>query len=343
MARTLKRPFPIRRPRGTLPKDRRAPSSTYILLLNPDDGSKVFGGLPPQATITFFREGAAPVQKHFPMPFQSRITIDVSAIPEMANTSFGARVDCFPTCVAERVMYFGQPLFSGGTAAAGATAPSRDWFLAEGATGSYFNTYVLLTNPDQEHDAQVTLTYLPESGQAVTKQVTLAAGRRMTRDIASEDPTLVSAAVSTRVASDIPLVVERAQYWPSPTWYEGHASLGMTETRRHWGLAEGRVGGPNADQTYILLANPGDTAASVTLTFLRSNGSTLEKTFTVSPTSRFNVAINGPDSSAPELVDESFGVEIVSTQPIAVERSMYSNANGVIWAAGTNAAASRLP
>ena len=97
----------------------------------------------------------------------------------------------------------------------------------------------------------------------------------------------------------------------------------------------------------ILLANPGDTAASVTLTFLRerigSDGSTLEKTFTVAPTSRVNVAINGPDSSVPELADESFGVDIVSTQPIAVERSMYSNANGVIWAAGTNAAASRLP
>jgi hypothetical protein len=81
----------------------------------------------------------------------------------------------------------------------------------------------------------------------------------------------------------------------------------------------------------------------VTLTFLRSNGSTLEKTFTVSPTSRFNVAVNGPDGSVPELADESFGVDIVSTQPIAAERSMYSNANGVVWAAGTNAAASRLP
>lgn len=317
--------------------------STYILLLNPDDGSTVFGGLPPVATITFFREGAAPVVKQFAMPFQSRVTIDVGAIPELADTSFGARVDCFPTCVAERVMYFGQPLFSGGTAAAGATAPAREWFLAEGATGSYFNTYVLMTNPDQEHDAHVTLTYLPASGEAITKPVTLAAGRRMTRDIASEDPALASAAVSTRVESDIPLVVERAQYWPTPIWYEGHASLGMTETRRHWGLAEGRVGGPNADQTYILLANPGDTAAAVTLTFLRSNGSPLEKTFMVPPTSRFNVAINGPDSAVPELADESFGVDIVSTQPIAVERSMYSNANGVTWAAGTNAAASRLP
>lgn len=321
--------------------------STF-LLLSSGDGTKFIGGLPPIVQITFFREGAAPVERQYQMPSEGRLTIDVSTIPELANTSFGIRVACFPTCAAERVMYFGQPLFSGGTAAAGATAPSREWFLAEGATGSYFNTYVLLTNPDQDHDANVTLTYLPASGEAVTKQVTLGAGRRMTRDIATEDPALASAAVSTRVQSDIPLVVERAQYWPTPTWHEGHASIGMTETRRHWGLAEGRVGGANADQTYILLANPGNTEAEVTLTFLRdagsgSGGSTLEKTFTVPPTSRFNVSVAGPESSVPELVNESFGVDIVSTQPIAVERSMYSNANGVIWAAGTNAAASRLP
>ncbi len=240
-------------------------------------------------------------------------------------------------------MYFGDPLFSGGTAAAGATAPSRTWFLAEGATGSFFNTYVLLTNPDQDHDAHVTITYLPASGSPITREITIGAGRRMTRDIATEDPALASAAVATRVDSDIPLVVERAQYWPSPNWYEGHASLGMTETGTHWGLTEGRVGGPNAYQTYILLANPGDTAANVTLTFLRSDGSTLVKTFTVAPTSRFNVAVTGPDGTAPELADESFGADIVSTQPIAVERSMYSDANGVIWAAGTNATASRLP
>ena len=45
----------------------------------------------------------------------------------------------------------------------------------------------------------------------------------------------------------------------------------------------------------------------------------------------------------PELADESFGARIESTQPIVVERSVYTNANGVTWAAGTNATATRLP
>ena len=68
------------------------------------------------------------------------------------------------------------------------------------------------------------------------------------------------------------------------------------------------------------------------------------KTFNVPPTSRFNVAVvPGAGSMVPELADESFGARIESTLPIVVERSLYTNANGVTWAAGTNATATRLP
>ena len=81
----------------------------------------------------------------------------------------------------------------------------------------------------------------------------------------------------------------------------------------------------------------------MTLTFLRVNGTTVTKVVNVAPTSRATVSISGAGSDVPELVDEHFGVAIASTQPIAVERSLYSSVNGVMWAAGTNATATRLP
>ena len=56
-----------------------------------------------------------------------------------------------------------------------------------------------------------------------------------------------------------------------------------------------------------------------------------------------NVSVSGPGSDVPELTGEHFGVAITSTQPIAVERSLCSSVNGVQWAAGTNATATRLP
>jgi hypothetical protein len=241
-------------------------------------------------------------------------------------------------------MYFGtEPLWTGGHDSVGTTAPSTSWFLAEGATGTFFNTFVLLANPDTDA-ATATVTYLPAAGTPITRTYPVAAGQRVTINIATEDPSLASADVSTRVESTKPIIVERSQYWPAPDWYEAHNSFGVTATGTHWGLAEGRVGGPNAHQTFILLANPGDTAADVTVRFLRTSGTPIVKTFTVPPTRRFNIAITGDGGSmVPELADESFGAAIESTQPIAVERAMYSNANGVIWAAGTSATGTRLP
>ena len=53
--------------------------------------------------------------------------------------------------------------------------------------------------------------------------------------------------------------------------------------------------------------------------------------------------MTGPGSDLPELANESFGATIESTQPIMVERAMYSDANGQVWAAGTNATATRMP
>jgi YVTN family beta-propeller protein len=53
--------------------------------------------------------------------------------------------------------------------------------------------------------------------------------------------------------------------------------------------------------------------------------------------------MGGPGSMVPELADEAFGARIESTHPIVVEHSVYSDANGVTWAAGSNATATRLP
>jgi hypothetical protein len=98
-------------------------------------------------------------------------------------------------------------------------------------------------------------------------------------------------------------------------------------------------------QTYILLANAGSDAATVTVTFLRESGMPVVRSFTVPATSRFNIGVlpDAAGSMAPELANESFGALIESTRPIVVERSLYTNAGGITWAAGTNATATRLP
>jgi YVTN family beta-propeller protein/autotransporter-associated beta strand protein len=311
---------------------------TYFLLLNQNATANV-------AHVTYFLEDGSPLQKDYPLAPTSRTTIDIASEAALQNRSFGAQITFDQPGMAERAMYFGEdPLFSGGTDSSGTTAPSTSWFLAEGATGSYFDTFVLIANPG-DTDATVTTTYLPASGLPVPKTHVVAAHQRLTINIATEDPSLASAAVGTSVTSDHPVIVERSQYWPHGNWYEAHNSAGETAAGTKWALAEGRVGGNNHAQTYILLANSGTQPAEVTATFLRENDPTtpIVKTFIVPPTSRLNIAVTGPGSDVPELADENFGTSLLSTQPIIVERSMYTDAGGVTWAAGTNATATRMP
>jgi hypothetical protein len=228
-------------------------------------------------------------------------------------------------------MYFGlDPFWKAGHESAGVTEPSPTWFLAEGATGPFFETFVLFANPGAT-PATVNVRYLPSMGAAVDKTYTVPARARLTVNIEAEDSTLTNAAVATQVSSNVPILVERAQYWPdpAPNWYEAHNSFGVTSLGTRWGLAEGRVGGPSDYATYILLANPGSTVANVSIDFLRSNGTTLTKTFTVQPESRFNVQVGGLD--VPEITNDSFGAVITSSQPIAVERAQYWPDPAPVW------------
>jgi hypothetical protein len=221
------------------------------------------------------------------------------------------------------------------------TAPSNTWFLAEGATGSFFETFVLLANPNAI-DVTARLTFLPSTGGQVIKTKVIPANGRLTLNIEQEDASLASVAVATSVSAPLPIIVERSQYWPDPAsqWYEAHNSFGVTALARKWGLAEGRVGGVDNAQTYILVVNP-LFAGSVKMTFLRETGIPVQKTFSMGVGGRLNIAIPGPD--VPEITNERFGVLIESTDPIAVERALYWDANNATWAAGSNAAASRLP
>jgi hypothetical protein len=311
---------------------------TYILLANP-------GAAASSAEVRFLLEGEPPVVRTFPLEPTSRKTIFAGDIPELADKAFGIQVTFQNPGVAERAMYFGMtPLFNAGHESAGVNSPAREWFLAEGATGSFFTTFVLLANPGA-NAATATVTFLPDTGVPVTKTKDVPAGGRVTLNIAAEDAALASSAVATRVTSTEPILVERAQYWPgSPAgWYEAHNSFGATSVARRWGLAEGRVGGPEGYQTYILLANANDTAAEVEILYLKMDGTYIRKTHTVEPLSRFNVHVN---STVPELVNESFSavIEVLNAGPgIFVERALYSDRQGVVFAAGTNALATRLP
>ena len=117
---------------------------TYLLVLNPNAAATT-------ATVTFLPEmGGGPVVRSFPMAPMSRLVVDGGSVPEIAFRSFGIVVEATQPIVAERAMYFGNTpsiLFAGGHVSVGAPDASTSWFFAEGATGSFFDTFLLCSNP----------------------------------------------------------------------------------------------------------------------------------------------------------------------------------------------------
>ncbi|MBL8143401.1 MAG: DUF11 domain-containing protein [Acidobacteria bacterium] len=259
--------------------------------------------------------------------------------------------------IAERALYrdLAGQVFGIGHESAGVTAPATTWFLAEGATGTFLDMFVLLANPNNT-PAQVTVEYLLTTGTTLTKSYVVDPNSRQNIWVDLEELPLGSGlypladvATSATVTSTngVPIIVERSMYWPGPSftdWREAHNSPGSTVTGTRWAVAEGEVGGPRSTETYVLVANTSALAGQVTATLLFEDGTApAEKTFSIAARSRFNIQ---PAEISALAVGRRFGmiVESVGASPvqIVVERAMYSNADGVVWAAGTNALATRL-
>ena len=64
-------------------------------------------------------------------------------------------------------------------------------------------------------------------------------------------------ATTVTSTNSVPIVVERAMYWPGGffDYYEGHVSAGSTATARRWVVTGGEHDGRYHSQTFVLIAN----------------------------------------------------------------------------------------
>jgi hypothetical protein len=312
---------------------------------------------PASLVVTYLRPGGlVPLEKTYAVPPATRfnIWVDLEEFPDgsgnrlLASADVSARLSSDLPIIVERSMYLSTAArtFRAGTNSAGVRAPATSWFLAEGATGPYFDLFVLVANPGSE-DAHVEAALLLPGGGTVVKTYAVPASSRFTIWVDHEDARLADTAVSTTVRSTngVPIIVERTMWWPGSvaTWQEAHNSAGATTTGTMWALAEGASGGTDGAETYILVANTSAAAGRAKVTLLFEDGPAAERTFDLAPTSRTNVAVA---AEFPEAAGRRFGaiVESLGETPaqIVVERAVYTSAGGVRWAAGTNALGTRL-
>ncbi len=326
----------------------------FYLIQNPNPAATT-------ATVRYLRpSGLAPIERTHALAPNSRTTIPVDAQgPELASTDVSAVISAPLPIIVERAMYISRSsqVFAAGHGSAGVTAPATNWFLAEGATGPFFDLFILIANPNAQ-PADVTLDYLLSDGRTFAKSHVVPANGRFTVWVDDEaipagsaTKPLANVAVSTTVTSTngVPIIVERAMWWPGPEttadfWTEAHNSAGATATGTRWALAEGEVGGPHGAETYVLIANTSAFGGQARVTLYFEDGGSASKDVPLAPRSRTNVAVS---SEFPAAAGRRFAtlVESLGATPpqIVVERAMYTSPGGVTWAAGTNALATRLP
>jgi hypothetical protein len=342
----------------------------FYLMQNPGD-------TPARVRVTYLRPAPkTPLQKTYEIAARSRenVWVNLERFPDengaelLDNEEVSALIEVIdgPEIIVERAMYHsrpGRPGFDAGHNSVGVTSTATSWFLAEGATGAFFDLFVLIANPTTQ-DAQVQATYLLETGQSLTKTYSVAAQTRRTVWVDNEDAALQNAAVSTIVTSTngVGIIVERAMWWPGPaiaTWTEAHNSPGVTQTGTAWAIAEGESGGSANWETYVLIANTSafDGMARVTLHY--EDGTTETAQVPLTASSRRTVAVGSQPEFTGEqgrrygVIVESLGANGGSPPQIVVERAMYSSDPGrafqndfdptmPYWSAGTNAVATRL-
>ncbi len=293
---------------------------TFVLVQNPD----------PVDTLVNIRfmtgEGeVAPEElQGVTIPAETRQTFKVNDYVSTYDVSTKVEpVDGFVVC--ERSMFGNGRAWATDSIGATAPSPSPRWYFAEGATDGGFETWLLVENP-YTSTVHVDISFqtggagllAPEGlqGMAIPSQ-----SRRSFKvnDYVTEYD------VSTMVeATDGLVVCERAMYGNDGAWATD--SIGVIAPAEAWYLAEGATAGDF--ETFVLVQNPDDEAAHVSITFQTGTGPVVPielQGVTIPAMSRRTFKVNDYVST----YDVSTLVACLDGE-VVCERAMYGN--GRTWA-----------
>jgi hypothetical protein len=203
---------------------------TYLLIGNPN------ASVAPVSVIYMVPDGSFTTE-YYELPANSRKTVHLNEVEGLSGKDVYVQVIAAQPVVAERSEYFDYKGVKEGSNSTGATAPACRWYLAGGCTGAGFETYVLLSNPN-DADTRVDLDIGGPDGRKVNKGVIVGAHSRQTICL-NQVPGLENTEVWTEVASGLPIVVERAVYEVQGSRPGGYCAMGVTAPATEWYFAEG--------------------------------------------------------------------------------------------------------
>jgi subtilisin family serine protease len=277
---------------------------TYISIENPN-------GCGVNADITYMTGSGAQSGPSVYLPALSQAT--VSPKDTLGSQDFSTQVTCREGLgiAVDRTMTWTGPGAPSEEAhsSVGVTAPQTTWYLPEGSANWGFECWLLIQNPNAS-EATCNVTYMIEGAgpQTVTKKVPANSRKsfNMADDIGSKD-------ASIKVESATPVIPERAMYRNNRR--EGHDSIGTTYTASDYYLAEGTTAW--GFTTYVLIQNPNNCTANVTVTYMTTAGAKPQPAFQMSANSRKTIKVNDA------LPNADFSTLVHADQAIIAERAMY--------------------
>jgi len=303
---------------------------TYFCIQNP-------GSAAASVTLNYTKGDGTSAAVDVTVPKNSRVTVvprDTLGTGDEEAHDFSTKVTSSQPVIVERPMYFNyNGVWTGGSDVVGATALASTYYFAEGKCRPNFDTYFCIQNPGSAA-ASVTLDYMKGDGTSATVDVTVPKNSRVTispRDTLGEGDDAAHD-FSTKVTSSQPVIVERPMYFNyNGVWTGGSDVVGATALASTYYFAEGKCR-PNFD-TYFCIQNPGSAAASVTLDYMKGDGTSATVDVTVPKNSRVTISPRDTLGEGDDAAHD-FSTKVTSSQPVIVERPMYFNYNGV-WTGGS--------
>ena len=311
------------------------PFLLYYLFQNP-------GMTPATVTVRYLIEGGPPVTTTHTLPPQSRTTVFVNGEdPALTVASVGAIVTSDVPIFAERAMYVNAGgTLGGGSASAGSTQLSTQWYFGEGSTGPFFQCFLSLLNPGTT-PATATVTYHLSDGSTASKAYDVPADGRRTvyfNGEAASDPALAALATGPvwfTVTSTQPILGERAMWWSALALVRGPRRARQHDVRGVVGGARrpGRRRDPRADlrahRQHDDDAGPGAADADP-----RHRRRVDAASCRLRPGERLTVNIGrlfGLTEARFSVIVDSLGTPAV---PLAVDYARYRSVNGVPFSGG---------
>jgi len=216
---------------------------------------------------------------------QRSLLVDVNRL--LPGRSLSAIATSRTPIVVARLLTFSTHGY-GETARVGSNTPAQSWLFAEGTTTTRFETFLTILNPNQA-GTSVTARFYGHTGALLARRTIYVPGLR--RANIKLNDVLHASGVASVVTGNLPIVVERPEYFGSPNGRSiaGSDVFGRNGAGLRWAFPGGTTDGRSE---FLLIYNPSARTVAIDATAYGSTGRMTTRRFDVAPTSRGTIDVN---------------------------------------------------